>query len=81
MSTSNLTYNEQIEREINQSRKMRDAGRLIYYTQALKFWATVSYETFVKSWAYDGWYRQNAAQIISLREENNRRFGHLGQWK
>ncbi len=67
---NNLSYTEQIQREINKARKgiilyaLDEKSqennsvcelKIKYYTERLSYSACVSYEIFVKSWAGKNW--------------------------
>jgi len=77
----NLSYIEQIHREIAESCKMRNSARLFYYHQALAKSAVASWETFTGSWAGQQWLNTNATAINAHRDEQNRRFGYMGIWQ
>ena len=74
------TYAEQIGAEITRSRKLRDSARLFYYTEALKYSAVAGWDTFRKSWAGEQWLARNIDRIEQFRDQQNRRFAHLGAW-
>ena len=74
------TYAEQIRAEIARSRKLRDSARLFYYTEALKYSAVAGWDTFRKSWAGEQWLARNIDRIEQFRDQQNRRFAHLGAW-
>lgn len=50
-----LSYEDQIKRKIRKARSERNAPAMLYYTEALKCSACVSYETFSTSWAGQQW--------------------------
>jgi hypothetical protein len=67
----------QMEAEISKSCKLKIAERLFYYQQltSKNFMASVSYEQFRGSWAHVQWQRKHKAEISSLRDSMNSRFG------
>ena len=74
------TYAEQIRAEIARSRKLCDSARLFYYTEALNYSAVAGWDTFRKSWAGEQWLARNIDRIEQFRDQQNRRFAHLGAW-
>jgi len=63
------SYRDQIFFEIKQSRRQKDAARLLFYVQALDYKASVSWERFCNSWAYDLWMFQNRDAISKFELE------------
>ena len=63
------SYRDQIYFEIKKSRRQKDPARMLFYVQALDYKASVSWERFCNSWAYDLWMHQNQDAIDKFAAE------------
>ena len=78
---SNMTFGEQIQKEIVKSRQMRNPSRFFYYSKmAEDCVAMVSWEQFRGSWAYSVWTREHQHEIQSMIDSDNHRFS-WNLWK
>ena len=71
-----LSYEEQIKREITKAAKLRNPETELFYRLALGKSATVSFETYKDSYAYPGWLKAHAAELATMEAER-RRFSYL----
>ena len=72
-----MDFEDHIRYEIKKSHKLRNATRLIYYTEALEQpggVAIASFERFRGTWAFDGWFAKHRDKILAFVDEQRRRF-------
>lgn len=72
-----MDFEDHIRYEIKKSHKLRNATRLIYYTEALEqpgVVALASFEQFRGSWAFNDWFASRRNKILAFVDEQQRRF-------
>ena len=75
---NDLTYGEQIALAHKKAIKEKNVEAIAYYRGLLNTSASVSFETFKGSWAYDGWKKKESTKALFLEiEKEIKRFSYL----